>query len=73
MWPTIVGVLILAAVGLVVFWFLRLMLGAPRSAEPGDKAEVLAPLKRGPNASSGAVALEEPDAPEDEDLKGRKA
>ncbi len=73
MWPTIVGILILVLVGLVVVWFLRLVLGAPRSAEPGDKAEIPAPLKRGPNETSGTVALEEPDEPEDDDLKGRSA
>ncbi len=73
MWPTIVAVLSLVALGLVVVWFLRLVLGAPRSAEPGDKAEVPAPVKKGPEVSGGAVALEEPDEPEEDDLKGRKA
>lgn len=72
MWSTIIAILIVLAVVLGVVWFLRLMLTARGATEPGDKAEVPAPLRRGPSASSGAVALDEPDEAADDDLMGQK-
>jgi hypothetical protein len=60
-WGTIFGAIIVFLAVIGVWRFVALVMSGRRPDEPGDDAEVLARVKRGPKRGSGAVALNEPD------------
>jgi hypothetical protein len=62
--------LAIAGIGFV-WWFVRGLLRPATPAEPSEEVGVPEPVRRGPPASSGYVALEEPEDESDTDAYAR--
>jgi hypothetical protein len=68
----VLGELLVAVIAVISVWrFVARIISwrarADGPVEPGDSSDVPAPVRHGPGASSGAVALEEPEQEEDFD------
>ena len=65
------GGIAVAGIGFM-WWFVRGLLRPATPAEPGEEVGAPVPVRHGPRASSGAVALEEPDEDIDTDAYSRR-